>query len=423
MAEAGGPEAWRDWRGLPEDVLVKVAEIFVAQTEAKWAAQLKADGFGGTVVRNIMEWRKREAPSLFVFAMVCKGWRKAQLKINSLRAAQERPRPWPVAPSGPLRTRVESYVILPGRVALAKWALGEGCPREGVNIYRDTGAPGSHHVTMAQAAARFGHLELVRWLVEEQGFEIDDAVVDNAAGSGNLELVQWLWGNEGVEVDKRLIRRATESGHLELVRWLVEEQGFEIDDAVVDNAAGSGNLELVQWLWGNEGVEVDKRLIRRATESGHLELVRWLVEEQGFEIDNAVVDNAAGSGNLELVQWLWDDELDDVFEVDKRLMQRAAKSGHLELVKWLRGKGCDWNAWTFALAAQRGHLEVLEWMHTNGCPMSHITVSFAVQNGNVEVLRWARENGCPWHAEDRDRAAAELGYTDNLGSLFDPNDP
>ena len=308
VAEAGGPEAWRDWRGLPEDVLVKVAQIFVAQTEAKWAVQLKADGFGGTVVRNIMKWRKREGTSLFVFAMVCKGWRKAQLKINSLRAAQERPRPWPVAPSGPLRTRVESYVILPGRVALAKWALGEGCPREGVNIYRDTGAPGSHHVTMAQAAARFGHLELVRWLVEEQGFEIDDAVVDKAAGSGNLELVQWLWGDEG-------------------------------------------------------------------------------------------------------------------FEVDKRLMQRAAESGHLGLVKWLRGKGCDWNAWTCALAAQRGHLEVLEWLHTNGCPMSHITVSFAVQNGHVEVLRWARENGCPWHAVDRDRAAAELGYTDNLGNLFDPNDP
>ena len=364
VAEAGGPEAWRDWRGLPEDVLVKVAQIFVAQTEAKWAAQLKADGFGGTVVRNIMKWRKREGTSLFVFAMVCKGWRKAQLKINSLRAAQERPRPWPVAPSGPLRTRVESYVILPGRVALAKWALGEGCPREGVNIYRDTGAPGSHHVTMAQAAARFGHLELVRWLVEEQGFEIDDAVVDNAAGSGNLELVQWLWGNEGVKVDERLIRRAAESGHLELVRWLVEEQGFEIDDAVVDKAAGSGNLELVQWLWGDEG-----------------------------------------------------------FEVDKRLMQRAAESGHLGLVKWLRGKGCDWNAWTCALAAQRGHLEVLEWLHTNGCPMSHITVSFAVQNGHVEVVRWARENGCPWHVMDRDQAARELGYTDNLGNLFDPNDP
>ena len=35
------------------------------------------------------------------------------------------------------------------------------------------------------------------------------------------------------------------------------------------------------------------------------------------------------------------------------------------------------------------------------------------------MLRWARENGCPWIAQTRDRAAAELGYTDDLGNLVD----
>ena len=35
----------------------------------------------------------------------------------------------------------------------------------------------------------------------------------------------------------------------------------------------------------------------------------------------------------------------------------------------------------------------------------------------VATLRWARENGCEWFASDRDRAAAELGHTDNLGNL------
>ena len=35
------------------------------------------------------------------------------------------------------------------------------------------------------------------------------------------------------------------------------------------------------------------------------------------------------------------------------------------------------------------------------------------------MLRWARENGAPWTAETRDEAAAELGYTDDLGNLFD----
>ena len=36
------PEEWRDWaRGLPDEVLEKVAGKVVAQTEAGWAAFLK----------------------------------------------------------------------------------------------------------------------------------------------------------------------------------------------------------------------------------------------------------------------------------------------------------------------------------------------------------------------------------------------
>ena len=70
------------------------------------------------------------------------------------------------------------------------------------------------------------------------------------------------------------------------------------------------------------------------------------------------------------------------------------------------------------MAAWGGHLEVLQWLRGEGCPWSHLTCSRAVENGNVEVLRWARENGCPWRAYTRDRAAAELGYTDDLGNVL-----
>ena len=37
---------------------------------------------------------------------------------------------------------------------------------------------------------------------------------------------------------------------------------------------------------------------------------------------------------------------------------------------------------------------------------------------HLETLRWARENGCPWDAATRDKADAELGYTDDLGNLW-----
>ena len=38
------------------------------------------------------------------------------------------------------------------------------------------------------------------------------------------------------------------------------------------------------------------------------------------------------------------------------------------------------------------------------------------------MVRWARENGAPWRAATRDRAAAELGYTDDLGNLVEEDE-
>ena len=169
---AGGPEVFRDWgnrfgEGLPDQVLEMIAAAHVAQTEALYAAFLKLVlGYPEDRVQKTMAKRKAEGNCLFVLALVCKEWRKAQLKVG-----------------GPLRTRVHSDVTMPGQVALVKWALAEGCPRVAEN-----GA------TMLTAAAQFGQMEQARWLIQEQGFAMDRDVMHCAVMGGNLELVKWLQG-------------------------------------------------------------------------------------------------------------------------------------------------------------------------------------------------------------------------------------
>ena len=214
-APGSSPEELRNWAGLPEDLLVRVAGALVAQTEAAWAAWLKEEEPDWTEERlqKHMAWRKRVGNCpLFVFAMVCKPWRKAQLKV------------W-----GPLRTRVKSDVLLPGRVALVKWALADPwCPRD------DWEEEGHGH-TMAMVAASYGHLELVRWLCGEGGFAMDVEVMNSAARSGNLELVQWLWG-EGCPWDWRTCNWAVIKGHEEVLRW-VRENGCPWEDWIRNMAA------------------------------------------------------------------------------------------------------------------------------------------------------------------------------------------
>ena len=191
-AAAGvAPEDWRNWAGvLPDEVLEKVAAKVVAQTEAGWAAQLKEDGWTEGNIQGNLGYRKGNGNCpLFVFARVCKGWRKAQLKVG-----------------GQLRTRVLSDVILPGSVALAKWALAEGCPRE------------DEYETMTEAAAKYGHLELVKWLCGEGGFAMDEMLMEYAAMGANLELVRWLRA-EGCPWSVNSWNYAAEQGHVETLRW------------------------------------------------------------------------------------------------------------------------------------------------------------------------------------------------------------
>ena len=66
------------------------------------------------------------------------------------------------------------------------------------------------------------------------------------------------------------------------------------------------------------------------------------------------------------------------------------------------------------------------WRWSSGCGATAArgisTCTYAMMRGPIEVLRWIRENGCPWEAATRDQAAAELGYTDDLGNLVELSD-
>ena len=89
------------------------------------------------------------------------------------------------------------------------------------------------------------------------------------------------------------------------------------------------------------------------------------------------------------------------------------------MLKLARKAGCKWGRTTCSRAAAGGNIAVLEFARAQGCPWDSQTCFFAVLKGHVEVLRWVRENGCLWSADTRDEAAAELGYTDDLGNLVD----
>ena len=191
-------------------------------------------------------------------------------------------------------------------------------------------------------------------------------------------------------MDKNVLMSAAECGHLKVVRWLCKRPVFAKNVGIVSAAALNGHLEVVQWLCGERGLAMNEDVMER-----------WETYPWG-----------PYAAKRRAVEWLRNAHCE--------VMEQAASSGNLKLVQWLRAEGCDWNEEACGWAAKCGHLEVLQWLWSNGCHhfMGQV-IGPALDQGHVEMLRWVRENGCWWDAEERDRAAEELGYTDNLGNLYD----
>ena len=225
----------RDWAGgLPDEVLERVAATLVSQTEAGWAAQLEDWGWGPAGIAKRLARRRLKGNCLFVFAMVCKPWRAAQRRVP-----------------GRLRTRVKSDVLLPGRAALVRWALAEGCPRAGANAFS---LSTETQQTLASEAASHGDMELVRWLCGEGGFAMDEKVMAKAALGGNLELVRWLRA-EGCSFTASACRAAAQGGRLRVLRWLRAE-GCEWNWMTCLHAVLYGRVEVLHWARAN-GCEWD----------------------------------------------------------------------------------------------------------------------------------------------------------------------
>ncbi|GLC38581.1 hypothetical protein PLESTB_001741700 [Pleodorina starrii] len=106
---------------------------------------------------------------------------------------------------------------------------------------------------VADTAVALGNLAALRFLVEQLGVRPtgDQLPVTVAARQGHLPVLQYLHAS-GLPVDTRSVaQEAARAGHLPLVAWAVEDLGVapaDGADSLLDCAAESGNLELMTWL-------------------------------------------------------------------------------------------------------------------------------------------------------------------------------
>jgi ankyrin repeat protein len=184
----------------------------------------------------------------------------------------------------------------------------------------------------------------------------------------------WHWlkeKNVNIRVDyENALRWAATYGHLEVVKYLVQNGANVNNNSALRWAAYNGHLEIVKFLLEN-GANVhawNDSALRSAAENGHLEIVEFLVQN-GANVhanNNSALRWAAIYGHLEVVKFLLED-VANVHALKDSALRFAAEHGHLEVVKYLVQNGANVNAYDdFALlyAAQNGHLEIVEYLES-----------------------------------------------------------
>ncbi|GLC76449.1 hypothetical protein PLESTF_001782600 [Pleodorina starrii] len=179
-------------------------------------------------------------------------------------------------------------------VARLQWLRGRGYPLE---------------AAVVNAAIPVGNLAALRFLVEQARVRptANQFLVTEAARRGHLAVLQHLHAS-GLPVNARSVAEAAaRAGHLPLVTWTVEDLGVAPADgaaSLLDCATASGNLELMTWLHGRDWA-LGPRAIPNGAASGCEEVLEWLAERGcPFPLDGGAYLGAARNGDLAMLRCL-----------------------------------------------------------------------------------------------------------------------
>ena len=189
-----------------------------------------------------------------------------------------------------------------GHLDCLKWLIEQGCP--------------VHLESCFYYAAMNGRVNILHWIASDWTPDHDyfhPELLEEVAGQGPrtipvLELAKEWDGDFG---NAALLTCAVQSGHLDNIKWLVE-QGVPLDhDGIPEAAATAGNLDVLNWVadqpdmfWGNATFD-------GAIMSHHVHVLEWAFNTRKVDgpwEGDCLARRVAQWGNLEMAKWVVDND-------------------------------------------------------------------------------------------------------------------
>jgi len=125
-------------------------------------------------------------------------------------------------------------------------------------------------------------LEFLKWAREEKKCEWNERTSFSATYHGNVEILKYCVDN-GCPLREDLCEVVAIDGHLNLLKFLIDEKKFECDMyRVITGAGSSGNLDMLKYLIEDKkhaDFESKVAVLLASICNGHLDCVKYLVEE------------------------------------------------------------------------------------------------------------------------------------------------
>ena len=209
-----------------------------------------------------------------------------------------------------------------------------------------------------------------------------------------------------------LLNYAALLGSVEILRWLMEEKGWSLNEDTGWLAGLGGSVEVLEYL-KLKGYEFDEETCAYAAQGGSLEALKFLrAQDPPCPWNEVTCAWAAGGGHLDVLKWLR--AQDPPCPWNEETCADAAAGGHLDVLKWARAQNppCPLEEdWPCAYAAYGGHLEVLKWLLDQDPPCDGEASVMAARGGHLEVLRWLKDQDLyDWDRHKCREEASQLGH-------------
>jgi hypothetical protein len=139
----------------------------------------------------------------------------------------------------------------------------------------------------------------------------EESVIGSAAESGDLDIVKWLLQQEGVQLNPGTMAHAAAKGRTAVCAYLLSQQ-CPWDSTAWDVAAHGKHRSTLEWLHSN-GCPCDvPSACEKAATCGSIDTIELVLQLHGTSLSElsasqlSEVLNAAGAfGELAAAQWLW----------------------------------------------------------------------------------------------------------------------